>query len=175
LPVVAKAVPLTAWPLLLEVRPYTPIAVPLAALLEPMTPVPEPDTLRKNPPAGPPVVELANPETPTPLGLLAPPYAPIVVPVVAELLPNTAGLVVLELSTSNCAAGVLVLMPTFPLTWAILELPNVFVPVQIGIAPFVPDPVTWAYAVDIQRTVTANHRLFAFIFFTFLGLKSERI
>jgi hypothetical protein len=60
----------------------------------------------------------------------------------AKLFPITAGLVVLELSTSNKAPGFFVPMPTVPATEMIGEFPMLVVLVQIAIAPFVPEPVT---------------------------------
>jgi hypothetical protein len=151
--------------------------VPMTPMLAPIPCTPVPDGFATDAPFSPyvkPVVPVANAKTPSkvPLANTPVPFEPVPKPVtpVLPLLPVIAGKVVLLVTTVNLPAGLVVPMTTFPPAEKIGELPNVVVPVHIGIAWFVPDPVTWAEAIDTQNTTAKTNQAFLSFILNLLGL-----
>jgi hypothetical protein len=89
--------------------------------------------------------------------LAAVPTTPFTTPVLAVDCPNTADTpVTLLLEVPVIAVAVPVtLMP--PLAWVMFEFPNDVLPVQTGILPFVPLPVTWAWGLKKVHRQNQRH------------------
>src|SRR5207244_3774512 len=114
LPVVAVATPLTPFPLVLALRPKTPLLVP--------------------------VVAVASPTTALPVGLALRPTTPAANGSVLDVAPQMPKTPVL--STSRVACGLVVPTPMLSPAWNTIEFPNVLRPVQRGMKFGVPAPKT---------------------------------